>query len=81
MWEPQPLTTLTASKACRGENFTYCRQGVGWTVIIKEISLLQPPSQAKMNKSNNTSLFWHRNSENYIIGVSEVIHNLFGIKE
>jgi hypothetical protein len=22
MWEPQPLTTLRASKACRGENFT-----------------------------------------------------------
>jgi hypothetical protein len=21
MWEPQPLTTLRASKACRGENF------------------------------------------------------------
>jgi hypothetical protein len=40
MWEPQPLTTLRASKACRGENFTlpplmksltvdfdYCREG------------------------------------------------------
>jgi hypothetical protein len=26
MWEPQPLTTLRASKACRGENFlTFCR--------------------------------------------------------
>jgi hypothetical protein len=23
MWEPQPLTTLRASKACRGENFTF----------------------------------------------------------
>jgi hypothetical protein len=23
MWEPQPLTTLKASKACRGENFTF----------------------------------------------------------
>jgi hypothetical protein len=22
MWEPQPLTTLRPSKACRGENFT-----------------------------------------------------------
>jgi hypothetical protein len=22
MWEPQPLTTLRAFKACRGENFT-----------------------------------------------------------
>jgi hypothetical protein len=22
MWEAQPLTTLRASKACRGENFT-----------------------------------------------------------
>jgi hypothetical protein len=30
MWEPQPLTTLRASKACRGENFTFyrsCRTG------------------------------------------------------
>jgi hypothetical protein len=23
MWEPQPLTTLRASKACMGENFTF----------------------------------------------------------
>jgi hypothetical protein len=23
MWEPQPLTTLRASKSCRGENFTF----------------------------------------------------------
>jgi hypothetical protein len=23
MWEPEPLTTLRASKACRGENFTF----------------------------------------------------------
>jgi hypothetical protein len=23
MWEPQPLSTLRASKACRGENFTF----------------------------------------------------------
>jgi hypothetical protein len=23
MWEPQPLTNLRASKACRGENFTF----------------------------------------------------------
>jgi hypothetical protein len=23
MWDPQPLTTLRASKACRGENFTF----------------------------------------------------------
>jgi hypothetical protein len=23
MWEPQPLTTLRASKACKGENFTF----------------------------------------------------------
>jgi hypothetical protein len=23
MWEPQPLTTLRASKACTGENFTF----------------------------------------------------------
>jgi hypothetical protein len=23
MWKPQPLTTLRASKACRGENFTF----------------------------------------------------------
>jgi hypothetical protein len=23
MWEPQPLTTLRAPKACRGENFTF----------------------------------------------------------
>jgi hypothetical protein len=23
MWEPQPLTTLRASKACRGEDFTF----------------------------------------------------------
>jgi hypothetical protein len=23
MWEPQPLATLRASKACRGENFTF----------------------------------------------------------
>jgi hypothetical protein len=23
MWEPQPLTTLRASMACRGENFTF----------------------------------------------------------
>jgi hypothetical protein len=23
MWEPQPLTILRASKACRGENFTF----------------------------------------------------------
>jgi hypothetical protein len=23
MWEPQPLTTLRASKTCRGENFTF----------------------------------------------------------
>jgi hypothetical protein len=23
MWEPQPLTTLRTSKACRGENFTF----------------------------------------------------------
>jgi hypothetical protein len=23
MWEPQHLTTLRASKACRGENFTF----------------------------------------------------------
>jgi hypothetical protein len=23
MWEPQPLTTLRAFKACRGENFTF----------------------------------------------------------
>jgi hypothetical protein len=23
MWEPQPITTLRASKACRGENFTF----------------------------------------------------------
>jgi hypothetical protein len=22
MWDPQPFTTLRASKACRGENFT-----------------------------------------------------------
>jgi hypothetical protein len=28
MWEPQPLTTLRASKACRGENFTFkCERG------------------------------------------------------
>jgi hypothetical protein len=26
MWEPQPLTTLRASKACRGENFTFISQ-------------------------------------------------------
>jgi hypothetical protein len=25
MWEPEPLTTLRASKACRGENFTFYR--------------------------------------------------------
>jgi hypothetical protein len=25
MWEPQPLTTLRASKTCRGENFTFWR--------------------------------------------------------
>jgi hypothetical protein len=23
MWEPEPLTTLKAPKACRGENFTF----------------------------------------------------------
>jgi hypothetical protein len=23
MWDPQPLTTLRASKVCRGENFTF----------------------------------------------------------
>jgi hypothetical protein len=23
MWEPQPLTSLRASQACRGENFTF----------------------------------------------------------
>jgi hypothetical protein len=23
MWDPQPLTTLRASKDCRGENFTF----------------------------------------------------------
>jgi hypothetical protein len=28
MWEPQPLTTLRASKACRGENFTFYLQVV-----------------------------------------------------
>jgi hypothetical protein len=27
MWEPQPLTTLRASKACRGENFTFLADG------------------------------------------------------
>jgi hypothetical protein len=27
MWEPQPLTTLRASKACRGENFTFYYSG------------------------------------------------------
>jgi hypothetical protein len=27
MWEPQPLTTLRASKACRGENFTFKKLG------------------------------------------------------
>jgi hypothetical protein len=26
MWEPQPLTTLRASKACRGENFTFTKE-------------------------------------------------------
>jgi hypothetical protein len=26
MWEPQPLTTLRVSKACRGENFTFLRK-------------------------------------------------------
>jgi hypothetical protein len=27
MWEPQPLITLRASKACRGENFTFIIKG------------------------------------------------------
>jgi hypothetical protein len=30
MWEPQPLTTLRASKACRGENFTLLHFEDAW---------------------------------------------------
>jgi hypothetical protein len=38
MWEPQPLTTLRASKACRGENFTFLpleRPRLTWKYGIK----------------------------------------------
>jgi hypothetical protein len=30
MWEPQPLTILRASKACRGENFTFTWKNESW---------------------------------------------------
>jgi hypothetical protein len=45
MWEPQPLTTLRASKACRGENFTLLR--------MEEISL----SQAAIGGGKGALLF------------------------
>jgi hypothetical protein len=40
MWELQPLTTLRASKACRGENFTelnlkyYLTTMKSWTITL-----------------------------------------------
>jgi hypothetical protein len=33
MWEPQPLTTLRASKACRGENFTFFLPVLGYLKV------------------------------------------------
>jgi hypothetical protein len=39
MWEPQRLTTLRASKACRGENFTFygtCRSSCNWFLSSDE---------------------------------------------
>jgi hypothetical protein len=35
MWEPEPLTTLRASKACRGENFTFTFYLIKDSVSIK----------------------------------------------
>jgi hypothetical protein len=34
MWEPQPLTTLRASKACRGENFAFCVGHIVRTLFV-----------------------------------------------
>jgi hypothetical protein len=34
MWEPQPLTTLRASKACRGESFTFTFTICDWSVLV-----------------------------------------------
>jgi hypothetical protein len=47
MWEPQPLITLRASKACRRENFTFtfCAEVVDvqfWTSEEGERSPMKP---------------------------------------
>jgi hypothetical protein len=50
MWEPQPLTTLRASKACRGENFTFLCSSPRHAVFVNIL-----PSRANVFK-----LLWYK---------------------
>jgi hypothetical protein len=43
MWEPQPLTTLRASKACRGENFTFY-------LYLVNVNILAPNTESPKTK-------------------------------
>jgi hypothetical protein len=45
MWEPQPLTALRASKACRGENFTLPFNGQG--LWLKNVARSKKCSRVK----------------------------------
>jgi hypothetical protein len=51
MWEPQPLTTLWASKACRGENFTsylltYSNTGIFTSGVSKNNQVISSKEHA-----------------------------------
>jgi hypothetical protein len=47
MWEPQPLTTLRASKACRGENFTFFTNTANDSVAISIMNVRTMAFQGK----------------------------------
>jgi hypothetical protein len=62
MWEPQPLTTLRASKACRGENFTFYFNKI--LFADNQVLLLNTKDHLQKNitkLSENTKTIYHEN--------------------
>jgi hypothetical protein len=74
MWEPQPLTTLRASKACRGENFTFFTRGVrpeGFQTGVREASNRDVQRIAENEKLNPVEESAPFGAENRGLGIVE----------
>jgi hypothetical protein len=61
MWEPQPLTTLRASEACRGENFTFTLRAfnIGTLNLLDELLEDTGSDHQSSTALSKTSTFHH----------------------